>query len=51
MRKSVDNGATWTGQTTGGITGFNHMSLVTVGGLVSGYAIAAELEKEVSASC
>jgi hypothetical protein len=42
MRRSVDGGATWTTMTTGGITGFNDLSFVFIGGVVYGYAIAED---------
>jgi hypothetical protein len=42
MRRSTDGGATWSTLTTGGITGFNDMSFVMIGGVVYGYAIAGD---------
>jgi hypothetical protein len=40
MRKSVDNGTTWTTMTTAGITGLNDMSFMLSTPIVYGYAIS-----------
>lgn len=42
IRRSVDGGLTWTSMTTAAITGFNDMAYVFIGGVVYGYAIAAD---------
>lgn len=42
IKRSVDGGATWTSMTTASITGFNDMAFVFTGGVVYGYAIAAD---------
>jgi hypothetical protein len=42
IRKSKDNGATWTTMTTPGINGITHMEYVYTGGIVYAYAIAKQ---------
>lgn len=42
IKRSVDGGLTWTAMTTSAITGFNDMAFTFIGGVVYGYAIAAD---------
>jgi photosystem II stability/assembly factor-like uncharacterized protein len=42
IRKTTDNGVTWTPMTTGGIASFTHMEYCLVSGVVTGYAIASD---------
>jgi photosystem II stability/assembly factor-like uncharacterized protein len=42
IRKSTDNGVTWTTMTTPGINGITHMEFVYSGGIVYAYAIAKQ---------
>jgi hypothetical protein len=42
IARSTDNGATWQQLGSASITGITHMELVTVGGVVYGYAVAGD---------